>query len=96
MTPGQLLDRGRHFIWDAQLDSAPWWKRQMQNLLRIGGVLIRDFSVGTLNLHAMSLVYTTLLALIPALAIVFSVLKGFGVDRELEVFLTAKRLHHSY
>ncbi len=88
MTPGQLFDRGRHFVWDAQLDSAPWWKRQLQNLLRVGGVLIRDFSVGTLNLHAMSLVYTTLLALIPALAIVFSVLKGFGVDRELEVFLT--------
>lgn len=88
MTPGQLLDRARHFIWDAQLDSAPWWQRQLQHVLRITGVLIRDFSVGTLNLHAMSLVYTTLLALIPALAIIFSVLKGFGVDRELEVFLT--------
>ncbi|MDW3099281.1 MAG: YihY/virulence factor BrkB family protein [Alphaproteobacteria bacterium] len=88
MTPGQVFDRCRHFVWDAQLDAAPWWQRQAQHTLRIAGVLIRDFSVGTLNLHAMSLVYTTLLALIPALAIVFSVLKGFGVDRELEVFLT--------
>ena len=88
MTPGQLLDRGRYFVWDAQLDKAPWWQRQTQHVLRVAAVLIRDFSVGTLNLHAMSLVYTTLLALIPALAIVFSVLKGFGVDQELEVFLT--------
>ena len=88
MTLGQLLDRGRHFVWDAQLDSAPWWQRQVQHVLRVSGVLIRDFSDGTLNLHAMSLVYTTLLALIPALAIIFSVLKGFGVDQELEVFLT--------
>lgn len=83
-----LIGRCRHFVWDAQLNDAAWWQRLAQHVLRIGGVLVRDFSSGTLNLHAMSLVYTTLLALIPALAIVFSVLKGFGVDKELQVFLT--------
>ncbi len=83
-----LIDRFRYFVWDAPLGGAPWWQRGLQHGLRVASVLIRDFSVGTLNLQAMSLVYTTLLALIPALAIVFSVLKGFGVDRELEVFLT--------
>jgi len=88
MTLSDITNRAWYFIWDAPLDGAPWWQRQAQHVLRIAGVLIRDFSSGTLNLHAMSLVYTTLLALIPALAIVFSVLKGFGVDRELEVFLT--------
>ncbi|MEQ8746927.1 YihY/virulence factor BrkB family protein [Pyruvatibacter sp.] len=82
------INATRVFVWDARLDGAPVWQRVAQHVLRVAGVLIRDFSVGTLNLHAMSLVYTTLLALIPALAIVFSVLKGFGVDRELEVFLT--------
>jgi len=87
MTPNQLWTSAQQFIWDKNLDGAPWWQRLAQHALRILGVLIRDFSVGTLNLHAMSLVYTTLLALIPILAIVFSVLKGFGVDRELELFL---------
>jgi len=87
MTFSDLTNRAWYFIWDAPLDQAPWWKHRLQHVLRVAGVLIRDFSSGTLNLHAMSLVYTTLLALIPALAIIFSVLKGFGVDRELEVFL---------
>jgi membrane protein len=73
MTLSDLTNRAWYFIWDAPLDGAPWWQRQVQHMLRIAGVLIRDFSSGTLNLHAMSLVYTTLLALIPALAIVFSV-----------------------
>ena len=82
------LDRIGGFIWERDLSTAPWWQRAGQRVARIVLVLGRDFSSGTLNLHAMSLVYTTLLALIPALAIVFSVLKGFGVARELEVFLT--------
>lgn len=82
------LARVSGFIWDADLTAAPWWQRAGQRAARIVLVVGRDFSAGTLNLHAMSLVYTTLLALIPALAIVFSVLKGFGVDRELQVFLT--------
>lgn len=82
------LTRVSGFIWDADLTAAPWWQRAGQRAARIVLVVGRDFSAGTLNLHAMSLVYTTLLALIPALAIVFSVLKGFGVDRELQAFLT--------
>ncbi|MDD5036573.1 MAG: YhjD/YihY/BrkB family envelope integrity protein [Methylococcaceae bacterium] len=40
-----------------------------------------------LDYRAMSLVYTSLLALIPLLAVSFSVLKAFGADRYLEPFL---------
>lgn len=40
-----------------------------------------------LNLRAMSLVYTTLLSLVPLLALSFSVLKGFGVHNQLEPLL---------
>ena len=36
-------------------------------------------STGELNLRAMSLVYTTLLSLVPLVAFAFAVLKGFGV-----------------
>ena len=35
----------------------------------------------------MSLVYTTLLSLVPLLAVSFSVLKGFGVHNQLEPLL---------
>jgi membrane protein len=48
--------------------------------LRITYAVIRDLAAGQLNMRAMSLVYTTLLSLIPVLAISFSVLKAFGVN----------------
>jgi len=46
-------------------------------------VLIRDLVSGQLNLRAMSLVYTTLLSIVPLLALSFSVLKAFGVYNQL-------------
>jgi len=42
---------------------------------------------GLLTLQAMGLVYTTLLSLVPFLAVVFSVLKAFGVQHQIEPFL---------
>lgn len=50
--------------------------------------LARDIVEGELNLRAMSLVYTTLLSLVPLLALAFSLLKAFGVHRGLEALLT--------
>jgi len=49
--------------------------------------LVRDLSRGDLTLWAMSLVYTTLLAMVPLLAISFSILKGFGVHNQIEPLL---------
>src|SRR5258705_6615629 len=40
-----------------------------------------------LNLQAMGLTYSTLLSLVPFLAVMFSVLKSFGVQNGLEPFL---------
>lgn len=53
-------------------------------LLRYPYALLRDLLQGQLNLRAMSLVYTTLLSIAPLLALSFSVLKGLGIDRDLE------------
>ena len=49
--------------------------------------LVRDMVTGQLNLRAMSLVYTTLLSIVPLLAFSFSVLKGFGFHHEVEPLL---------
>ncbi|HSH42304.1 MAG TPA: YhjD/YihY/BrkB family envelope integrity protein [Arenicellales bacterium] len=46
--------------------------------------LFDDIYTGRLNLYAMSLVYTTLLSIVPVLAVSFSVLKAFGVHNQLE------------
>jgi membrane protein len=49
--------------------------------------LVRDVLSGQLTLHAMSLVYTTLLSIVPLLALSFSVLKALGVHQRMEPFL---------
>ena len=74
-------------IWDIQLASLPWWKQWPIRVLRVAHVVIRDFTDGQLTLQAMSLVYTSLLALVPLLAVSFSVLKGFGVHNQIEPLL---------
>lgn len=56
-------------------------------LLRLMMAVARDLRDGFLSLRATSLVYTTLLALAPLLAISFAVLKGFGVHNQIEPFL---------
>jgi membrane protein len=53
-------------------------------VLRYPYAVLRDLSRGQINLRAMSLVYTTLLSVIPLLAFTFAVLKIFGARRDLE------------
>ena len=65
----------------------PAWQRQLQLPLRLLHALGRDIVSGMLTLQATSLVYTTLLSLVPLLAVSFSVLKGLGVHNQLEPML---------
>src|SRR5690606_4261281 len=53
-------------------------------ILRYVYALARDLVRGDLTLRAMSLVYTTLLSIVPLMALSFSVLKGLGYHRDLE------------
>ena len=52
--------------------------------LRYPFAIIRDLVGGELNLRATGLVYATLLALIPAVALSFAILKAFGAHRFFE------------
>ncbi len=63
----------------------PWtW---LYRVGRISYAVARDIFSGQLTLHAMSLVYTTLLSIVPLLALSFSVLKAMGVHQRIEPFL---------
>jgi membrane protein len=57
------------------------------SVLRNAYAVLRDIFSGQLTLRAMSLVYTTLLSIVPLIAFSFSVLKGLGVHKELEAKL---------
>jgi membrane protein len=75
-------------LWDVDINSLGRFKAFIIKALRLLYVTIREFSEGQLTLRAMGLVYTTLLSLIPVLAISFSVLKAFGVHNEVAPFLS--------
>jgi len=74
-------------LWALDLAQFPSWQAYIIRLLRILGATSRDISSGMTTLRAMSLVYTTLLSLVPLLAVSFSVLKGFGVHNQIEPML---------
>lgn len=74
-------------IWDLDIASMPGWKARLIGSLRVCFALVRDLAEGQLSLRAMGLVYTTLLSLIPLLAISFSVLKALGIHNQIEPLL---------
>ncbi len=87
ITPAQLVQRLRDLVWKADIDALPPLKARGITTLRVIYVVIRDVADGQLTLRAMSLVYTTLLSLVPLLAVSFSVLKAFGVHNQIEPML---------
>jgi membrane protein len=83
----KLQKRIFKFIWINDTQTLPAWKQKLVQALRIAYLVIRDLIEGELTLRAMGLVYTTLLSLVPFIAISFSVLKGFGVQNQIEPML---------
>lgn len=77
----------QQFIWQ-NTDASSAIKREFIQFLKIISLVIRDLMGGMLSLRAMSLVYTTLLSLVPLIAVSFSVLKGFGVHNQIEPMLS--------
>jgi len=81
----------KHFfqvqLWQETAGSASKIKRLFRHFVRVAYVMVRQLSTGELNLRAMSLVFTTLLSLVPLIAVAFSVLKAFGVHNQIEPVL---------
>lgn len=82
----QHLDR---LLWQTDLKQAGRIKAFFIRMLRIFYGTARDLGGGLPSLRAMGLVYTTLLSIVPLLAVSFSVLKGFGVHNQLEPVLVS-------
>lgn len=83
----QLRDFFLKDIWTVDRSSLGRTRALLLDSLRIVTVVVRDVVYGQVTLWAMGLVYTTLMSLVPLLAVAFSVLKAFGVQNKLEPFL---------
>ncbi len=82
-----LRSKFDHFVWGDGLEKHGLAGKLAATLLRYLYGLIRDMVSGQITLRAMSLVYTTLLSVVPLIAFSFSVLQGFGIHNQLEPFL---------
>lgn len=74
-------------VWGSALYQHGLPGRILVGILRNLYAVTRDIVSGQLTLRSMSLVYTTLLSIVPLLAFSFSVLKGLGVHKDLQVRL---------
>lgn len=81
---GHLTFRLARRLWQTDPASLPRWKAVGLRVLRISYAVGRDLFGGQLNLHAMSLVYTTLLSVIPLLAVSFTVFRAFNINSGFE------------
>jgi len=81
-----LARRVQALLWPEQLPSSPALAIVLR-LARYAYALARDLAAGEISLRAMSLVYTTIWAIVPLLAFSFSVAKGLGLHRQLEPIL---------
>ncbi len=77
-----LKQRLDSLIWGTQLTQQGLPGRTLAVVLRYSYAVLRDVFSGQLTLRAMSLVYTTLLSVVPLLAFSFTLLKGYGMHEE--------------
>ena len=83
----QIIERVKRFVaeelWQLDLQAAGSLHRFVLRQVRMGIMVVRGFLDDRCMLRASALTYTTMLAIVPILAVAFSVLKGLGVQNEL-------------
>ena len=83
----RLAQEIERVVWDDSVYGDSRLGRIGATTVRYLYALLRDIGSGQLTMRAMSLVYTTLLSVVPLLAFSFAVVKGLGVFDQLEPLL---------
>lgn len=76
------------WLWSKNNDNDLRATKFAKATLQIISALISDMKEGQLSLRAMSLVYTTIISIVPLFAISFSVLKGLEAHNQIRPFLS--------
>lgn len=71
-------------IWRVTEDEVSKSKGKLYNAIKIATLSIREFTQGSILNRASALTYSTLLSIIPILAILFAIARGFGVSNLIE------------
>jgi membrane protein len=80
----QIKEKVLDQVWETEFSNLTRFKRLIHGLIKIFLIVARDFIEKLVKLQAMALAFKTLLSLAPLLAVVFAVLKSFGVHNRME------------
>ena len=83
----KYIDSFTQEIWHRDVHAMGRSRRIATFWVRLGHVMVDELIQEDLRMRAMSLVYTSLLSLVPLLAFAFALLKGFGVQNKLQPLL---------
>ena len=67
-------------LWHVKLEKFPRWHRWFIKTLRLVVMSVKDFNDKDLILRSSALTYYSLLSIVPVLAMIFGIAKGFGLE----------------
>jgi membrane protein len=88
--PQRFLEFLRKGIWQIRLEDLSRKKASLIRLVRIILLTFRGFNNDRCQLNASALTYYSLLSIVPVVAMIFGIAKGFGFERRLEAQLLEK------
>lgn len=74
-------------MWSVRRKDLPGFRRFLIRLLRVIALTFRGLSEDRCQLRASSLTYYSLLSIVPVLAMVFGIAKGFGFEKSLRTII---------
>ena len=81
-------------IWRIRLKTYPHFKSFFLRQLRIIVLAIRGFAEDKCKFRASALTFYSLLSVVPVIAVLFGIAKGFGLEKRLETELMAQMQGH--
>ena len=86
----KITDFIQSHIWELPLDQLPRWQSPLIKQVRVLILALKGFNRDKCQLRAAALTFYSILSLIPILAMVFGIAKGFGFEQKLELLLQEK------
>ncbi|MCD6353707.1 MAG: YihY/virulence factor BrkB family protein [Proteobacteria bacterium] len=80
----------KHEVWRIKIKELPRGKYLLLRPLRIFLLALRGFAEDRCQLRASALTFYSLLSVVPVMAMVFGIAKGFGFDNNLQELITQK------
>lgn len=89
-----ILKYFRSRIWDVRLEDRSKWSAFLFKQLRIVLIVSKNFIGNKLQVQSAGLTFYTMLSVVPLVALVFAIAKGFGIQTNLEEQLRGSLTGH--